>query len=63
MKMTVSELAAKLGTENSDTRGLLNVLIVKGQASKTDEIRPPRGNGKGKGSTVYEVSEVVTLTI
>jgi len=63
MKLTVAELSGRLDASYNDTRGFLNVLIGMGEANKTGEVRPPKGNGKGKGSTIFEVHDTFTLTM
>lgn len=62
MKVTISDLAVRLGVEYAAAQGLLKFLQKRGIAKETkDVVRLP--GARGKGSAVWEVPEQVTLDL
>jgi predicted ArsR family transcriptional regulator len=56
VKITIKQMAEKLGVEVDVARGLVRFLEVSGAVTKLDETVPPAG-GKGKGQNVYDLDE------
>ena len=65
MKMTIAEFAVAQGTTSHIANGVVNFLVEKGLATKTDEKRPlmdAEGKPKrGRPSDIYEIPESVTI--
>ena len=57
MKITIKQMAEKLGVEVDVARGLVRFLEVSGAVTKLDETVPPVG-GKGKGQNIYEMDKL-----
>lgn len=64
VKVTVGQVQATLGPETTyaQAAGLMGVLVQSGQAVSTGEKVHKEGT-KGKGATVYEVEDTVTIKI
>lgn len=66
-RMTVVEFAENQGITNATANGVVNFLVEKGHAVKTDEARNALDeNGKakrGRPSVVYEFNDVVTVEL
>ena len=61
MRVTVKQLAEQNKLKYTEASGLMNVLVSKGHAKKVDVI--PNHTGRGRGSTVFEVPEQVTINL
>jgi hypothetical protein len=64
VKVTVGQVQAKLGPETTyaQASGLMGVLVAKGLAVATGE-KVRKDGANGKGATVYEVEDKVTIQL